>query len=390
MSHRTLNCGYVPLVDSAPLIIAKDLGFAADEGLTLNLLKQPSWAALRDLLALGHLDAAHILSPTPAAMTLGLSGTAVKIDAPLVLSANGSVVGCSGQLASAMRANGWSGTADNLRATADHMLNSLDRPLNVGVPFLFSMHRLLFAYLVAAETAQSDRIKFVVTPPPLMAKAVAEGEIDVFCVGEPWGTVATSLSQAEILFPGAAIWAHSPEKVIGFRRDWIAANDEACGALVRSLYRATQWLDHPGNRPLASAILSRSEHLDLPEQQIDPAINRRMRFKSGEAPRAIPNFLKFHDAGTNFPWRSQGAWIGAQIARLHGLDPEKTASIAASCFRPDLYRKYLAERGADMPGASSKIEGSLAHETAVASTRGEMILGPDAFFDGKTFDFGPL
>ena len=109
MSVVRLNCGYVPLVDSAPLIVAQELNFAADEGVSLNLLRQPSWAALRDLLALGHLDAAHMLAPMPIAMSLGLSGAAAKVDALMVLSVNGTVIGVSNSMAAAMRDNGWPG-----------------------------------------------------------------------------------------------------------------------------------------------------------------------------------------------------------------------------------------------------------------------------------------
>ncbi|WP_299628444.1 CmpA/NrtA family ABC transporter substrate-binding protein [uncultured Tateyamaria sp.] len=391
MMSRPLNCGYVPLVDSAPLIIAKELGFAADEGIQLNLLRQPSWAALRDLLALKHLDVAHMLSPMPVAMSLGLSGPPVQIDAPLVLSANGTVVGVSRAIGDNMRARGWVPQFSDPRATIECLLACRDQPLRVGVPFPYSMHRLLFEYLVeGAQGARSDLISIVTTPPPLMADAVARGDLDLFCVGEPWGTVAVSTEQAELILPGASIWAHAPEKVLGMRRDWAAENDEACGVLLRAVYRAARWLGQAENQPLASEILARSEHLDLPDHAIDPALTGHILCRHGDAPVHIPNFLKFHQGATNFPWRSQGAWIGAQISRLAGLDEARTVQTAADCLRPDLYRRHLATSDADMPGASAKVEGALAHPTAVASTRGEMILGPDAYFDGRTFDFGPL
>jgi ABC-type nitrate/sulfonate/bicarbonate transport system substrate-binding protein len=99
MKDTVLNCGYVPLVDCAPLVIAKDLGFAAEEGLALNLMAQPSWSALRDMLALGHLDAAHMLSPMPVAMSIGLGGLPARIDALMVLSVNGTVFGVSNAVA---------------------------------------------------------------------------------------------------------------------------------------------------------------------------------------------------------------------------------------------------------------------------------------------------
>lgn len=388
MMSRPLNCGYVPLVDSAPLIIAKELGFAADQGIELNLLRQPSWAALRDLLALKHLDVAHMLSPMPVAMSLGLSGPAVQIDAPMVLSVNGTVIGVSRAVATEMRAQGWVPQFSDPKATIDCLMASRDHPLRVGVPFPYSMHRLLFEYLIdGTQGTRSDLISIVTTPPPLMADAVARGDLDLFCVGEPWGTVAVSKGQAELILPGAAIWAHAPEKVLGMRRDWLAENDETCGVLLRAVYRATRWLGQAKNQPLASEILARSEHLDLPDHAIDPALTGHITCQHGAAPVQFPNFLKFHTGATNFPWRSQGAWIGAQISRLVGLDEARTVHTAADCLRPDLYRRHLATSDADMPGASAKVEGALAHPTAVASTQGEMILGPDAFFDGRTFDF---
>lgn len=390
MSVSRLNLGYVPLVDSAPLIVAQELNFAADEGLSLNLLRQPSWAALRDLLALGHLDAAHMLAPMPTAMSLGLSGPVGRIDALMVLSVNGTVIGVSNATASAMRDSGWPGGFGTPYDTVIPLLKALDGPLRVGVPFPYSMHRLLFEYWIAHTGAlQSADIRIITTPPPLMADAVALGEIDVFCVGEPWGSVAVADKVGELIMPGAAIWAHAPEKVLAARHEWIEENTHAVGALMRAVARAAAWLDTPKNRPLAIEILARSAHLDLPHTALDHALMGSFATQFGAEPVEVPGFLRFHNRAANFPWRSQAAWIGAEIARLAGIDRKHAIAVAQRTMRPDCYRQHLGPIGVDMPGASAKIEGALSHPTAVASTRGEMILGPDAFFDGETFDFAP-
>ena len=102
MKVTQVTCGYLPLVDCAPLIIAKELKFAAQEGLDLTLLQQPSWSALRDRLAFGHIDFAHMLSPMPVAMSLGLGGAPNRIDALMVLSVNGTVIGVSADLSRKM------------------------------------------------------------------------------------------------------------------------------------------------------------------------------------------------------------------------------------------------------------------------------------------------
>lgn len=387
MSIR-LNCGYVPLVDSAPLIVAQDMRFAADEGIELNLLPQPSWSALRDLLALGHLDAAHMLSPMPAAMSLGLSGPPAQIDALMVLSANGTVVGVSSEMAQAMRAKGWQGGFADPAGTVVPMLAAFDRPLRVGVPFPYSMHRLLFEYWTGAAAIDAPAPEIITTPPPLMADAVSAGELDVFCVGEPWGSVAVSAGVGELILPGGAIWAQAPEKVLAARRTWVERNDKAVAGLMRAVWRAARWLDQPENRVLAIEILVRSAHLNLPVSAVEHALTGRFATRLGGPPVHVPDFVRFHDRATNFPWRSQAAWIGAQIARITGIDRAHAIEVAQSTMRPDSFRAHLGAVGADMPGASAKIEGALAHATAVASTKGQMILGPDAFFDGKTYDFG--
>ena len=388
MSRRTINCGFVPLVDSAALVIARELSFAADEGLDLNLLRQPSWSALRDLLALGHLEAAQMLSPMPVAMSLGLGGIPAAVDALMVISVNGNVIGVSNDLAHGMRAAGWSGAFQAPKDTSAMLAAAADGPIRFGVPFPFSMHHELVSYWLRHRDDVTLDIRTV--PPPMMADAIEEGEIDAFCVGEPWGSIAIERRVGELILPGAAIWAFAPEKVLGARRDWIEANPELTAALMRAVYRASHWLSDPGNRQLAGEILERSEHLGLPGEIIDRALAGLLITRPRSMAEHVPGFLRFHRSAANFPWRSQAAWIGNAIARRHGLDPGGAMQTARACFRADLYRQNLAPLGVDMPGASAKLEGALVREEAVASSGGQMILGPDAFFDGAVFDPEPV
>lgn len=380
MMKAHVNCGYVPLVDSAPLIIARELRFASDEGIELNLHRQPSWSALRDLLVLGHLDAAHLLSPMPVAMSLGLGGLTAQVDALMVLSVNGNTVGVSTHMADRMRKAGWSGDFQDPKGTASALLSAADGPLRVGVPFPFSMHRLLFEYWLRSDPqCGPDSFQIITTPPQMMVERVQAGDVDVFCVGEPWGSLAVESDVGELILPGSAIWGFAPEKVLGVRHDWAQENPEKSASLMRAVRRAGAWLDDKSNHALASEILARSEHLDLPDHAIDRAITGRIVPRFGANPVEVPNFLLFHRAAAGFPWRSQAAWIGHQLGQ--------NGQAAADCFRTDLYRTYLAPTGVDLPGASAKVEGAMLHRTAVASTKGHMILGPDAFFDGAIFDF---
>lgn len=377
MSLTVLNCGYVPLVDAAPLLVAQKLGFAAEEGLDLCLLQQPSWSALRDMLAFGHLDAAHMLSPMPIAMRLGVGSVKAHIDVLSVLSVNGTVFGVSAALADTLNDVPFG----HPKALLAKLETTLTEKIRIGVPYHASMHRLLLSYWLGTK---ADALAEIITiPPPRMAAAVAEGLVDAFWVGEPWGTVAVDQGVARLMMTGQDVWGFAPEKVLATRANWTDENPNAARGLMRAIYNAGRWLDRAKNKPLAVEILARSEHLDLTADLIEPAILGELTPAPADPAVILNPFQTFHRKAAQFPWRSQAAWIAAQL----GADAIGIAD-AKHCFRSDLYRQNLGPVGADLPGASEKIEGAMIHETAVASTRGHMILGPDAFFDGNTFDFG--
>lgn len=382
MTGTVLNCGYVPLVDCAPLVIAQELGFAAEQGLALNLVRQPSWSAVRDMLALGHLDAAHMLSPMPVAMSMGMGGLPARVDVLMVLSVNGTVFGVSNALAAELDA----GAADVRFGDATDLLARLaartGKPLRIGVPFHYSMHRLLLSYWTS--TAPRLQVEEVTVPPPRMAQAVADGFVDAFWVGEPWGSVAVERGVARLMMTGRDVWQFAPEKVLAARHDWVEQNGDTARKLMRAVFQAAAWLDTKKNKPLAIEILGRSEHLSMSPDLIDPAVTGHIVPRQQVPPVPVERFLQFHKHAASFPWRSQAAWIA------HALGADATGrEKAKACFRSDLFRQNLTDIGADMPGASEKVEGALRFETAVASSRGHMILAPDAFFDGRTFDFAP-
>lgn len=380
MKTTSVNCGYLPLVDSAPLIIAKELGFAAQEGIDLRLAQQPSWSALRDRLMFGQIDFAHMLSPMPIAMTLGLGGVSAQIDALMVLSVNGTVIGVADELAQRMNAIGWVNTFDDPVRASAALLASRSKPIRIGVPFPFSMHRLLVTYWLSKDPAfDASRVEIITIPPPQMSNALRDGRIDMFCVGEPWGSVAVQQSDATLILPSAAIWNFAPEKVLGAHHDWMAQNRDVSLAMVRAVYKAADWLSQRENTPLAVEILASSEHLDLPDHAIEPSLTGRIATKAGNDPIETSQFMAFHEGAANFPWRSQAGWIARQLGSA--LKPEQ-------CFRSDIYRAALEPLGVDLPTASEKREGAMDTPTIIPSSKSRLILQPDAFFDGAVFDFG--
>ncbi|MEE3099225.1 MAG: CmpA/NrtA family ABC transporter substrate-binding protein, partial [Pseudomonadota bacterium] len=221
MTNRgAVEVGFIPLVDCAPLVVAREMGFADEEGLDLSLRKANSWSAVRDRLALGALDAAHMLAPVPVAMSIGLGGRPAPLDALSVLSVNGDVVGVSPAVARRMRAGGAMPGFDDAEGVGRRLIGAVDGRLRLGVPFPFSMHaELLYYWLSALGLPAPQSVDIRTVPPSLMADAMQAGEIDAFCVGEPWGSIAVENGVGTLLLPGSAIWRFAPEKVLAVRSD---------------------------------------------------------------------------------------------------------------------------------------------------------------------------
>lgn len=381
-----LHLGYVPLVDAAPLIVAEALGFAEEEGLHLCLRAAPSWASLRDMLAVGQVQAAHMLAPVPVAMALGLARSPLRFEALSLLNINGNVIGVSQELAAKMSGAGYGFDFADAALAARALLSAAVEPLRIGVPFAFSMHAELLRYWLQSYGEAPARFDIRTIPPRRMAEALAAGEIDAFCVGEPWGSVAVETGAGVLLLPGAAIWAAAPEKVLASRAGWAEAEPDLAGRMMRAVWRAGRWLGAAENHMMASEVLTAPGRLMVPADMIERALTGRMVISAAGEERHVPRLIEFFAGAATFPWRSQAAWIGTRLALRHGLDPVAAAQTASSVFRSDLYRLHLRAAGADLPGASEKCEGAITAPAAVAAERGQLILPADRFFDARIFD----
>ncbi len=383
-----LKIAFIPLLDAAPLIVAREMGFARDEGLEFELTRAPSWSSLRDMLAFGQVEAAHMLAPVPVAMSLGLGGMASPLSALMVLSLNGTVVGVNAALAETLRGQGFGFDFQDAAAAGAALVEAARAtPLRIGVPFPFSMHaELLYYWLNASGLPAPQSVEIRTVPPPLMAQAMAAGEINAFCVGEPWGSKVVEADLGALLLPGSAIWTAAPEKVLAVRTDWATSEPHMTQALMRAVWRACRWLGTPGATTTTSEFLSRGEYLDLSTDIIDRGLQGRLIvLPSGEA-RTAPGFMEFHAGAANFPWKSQATWIAHQMATRLGLDRVSAMGQARHVFRSDLYRQNLGDIGAILPTASEKVEGGIAAGTDAAAVAERFNLAENRFFDDEVFD----
>jgi ABC-type nitrate/sulfonate/bicarbonate transport system substrate-binding protein len=381
---------FLGLTDSAVLIAAREKGFAEEHGIALDLVRAESWATLRDRLVYGQAQAAHMLAPLAVAVTLGLSQQPCALSAPYKLNVNGNLIVMAPDFAAALEPDATVRLNDPL-ATAHDFANAIGlyhrKPI-IGVVHRFSSHALALRYWLASAGIHPDRdVVLRVLPPSLMVEAMKAGEIDGFTAGEPWGSAAIEAGLAEAVAASERLWQRGVEKVLAFRTDWMEQNPETVDSLLRGLAAAARWCDVPENRPELAELLGRHLYVDQPAELIERALTGRIVARRDEAPVDLPDFVLFDREATPFPWRSQALWIYSQLVRWKMVEPSADVEAqACAVFRPDIYRRALADSDTPMPGASMKVEGALAAPLAIGAQRGSITLGPDRFFDGRAFD----
>lgn len=387
-AEHQIIAGFMPLLDSVLLVAAKEKGFAAAESIELQLVRESSWANIRDRLAVGHFDVAHMLAPMALAAALGLTPIPRPILAPMALGLGGNAVTVSAALWERLRT---AGAPEALEAAG--VGQALKRvvadgaKLKLGVVHPYSAHNYELRYWLHACGVRPDEdLEIVVLPPPLLPDALASGAIDGYCVGEPWNSVAVASGVGRIATVKAEIWRSSPDKVLGVRGDWAAEGPERLAALLRALYRAAEWCGAPANAAEASAMLGQPQYLDLPPALLEHGLTGRLAIGGGAEQRVDDFFLPQARAAT-FPWTSHALWLYSQMVRWGQVShSEEQARRAAACYRPDLYRAALGPLGVPVPAANAKVEGALLQATPSGASSGSLLLGPDGFFDGRIFD----
>jgi NitT/TauT family transport system ATP-binding protein len=262
------------------------------------------------------------------------------------------------------------------------------RPLRFGVVHRYSSHNYMLRYWLAACGVRPDAdVEISTVAPPFCADALEAGEVDGICVGEPWNSVAVERGAGRIVLASAQIWRRGVEKVLALRESVMEEKREAAEALIRALIAAGRHFVDPANWEANAAILARPEYLDGSAELIRRAISDRLLLARGGEAVHYPDFMFQYREAANFPWVSQAEWLYTQMIRWEHADfsPDEAAR-AARVFRPDVYRAALLGTSEPLPGASSKVEGSLAGLTAVGTQQGTMTLENNRFFDGIAFD----
>jgi NitT/TauT family transport system ATP-binding protein len=388
-----IRIGFMPLLDAAIPIIAAEMGFAEKQGIAIDLVRETSWANIRDRLAIGHFEAAHALAPMPIAAALGLTPFEAPLIAPMVLGLGGNAITVSQALWSDMRlvapmarVNDPREMGAALKSVIAARLKGGLAPLVFAVVHPYSSHNYELRFWLSTCGIDPDRdIQIAIVPPPFMPDALASGRVDGFCVGEPWNTRAARLAGGRIILTKASIWRNSPEKVLALNAGWADAEPQQAQKLLIAMIEAAHWCEAPGNRAQLAALLGRPDRLDVPAADLLPALEGRLGM-ADDAEHPVPDMLVFAANQANMPWKDHALWYLSQMKRWGQAQPgAREVERVLAAFRPDLYRQAAAALGLSVPLADRTDEqdggGSI-----LRGTLGELAYESSRFFDGSTFD----
>ncbi|MBW0158296.1 CmpA/NrtA family ABC transporter substrate-binding protein [Sedimentimonas flavescens] len=397
--------GFIKLTDMAPLAVALENGYFADEGLNVTLKAMPNWTAVSEGVADGSLDGSHMLAGQPLAGRIGI-GVQANFVTPLSMDLNGNGITVSNdlwaQIAGIVPRDDYGRpkhpiSASVLKDVAAKM-KAEGKPLQMGMVYPVSTHNYELRYWLAAGglnpgmykaedltgitggTENAD-VELSVTPPPKMPETMASGAIAGYCVGEPWNQEALFRGVGVPVISDHQIWKNNPEKVFGMTEEFISANPKTTVAIVKAMIRAAKWLDDGGtfNRPEAADMLARPEYVGADANVIINSMTGTFEFEPGDK-RIIPEFNTFFADYATYPYYSDAIWYLTQMRRWGQITEAKSAEwyhdIAKATYRPDIY----------MEAAKALIsEGHLTEDEVPAGTDGYR--APTAeFIDGVEYD----
>ncbi len=395
-----LKLGFIKLTDMAPLAIAKEKGFFAEEGLNVTLEPQANWKVLVDGVSGGQLDGAHMLAGHPIASAAGI-GSKVKLITPMSLDINGKGVTISNRVYAMIAPTlpkGADGkviqpvSASVLKPVVDAGKAS-GKPFKMGMVFPVSGHNYVLRYWLAAgglnpgyylpgDTAgvTGADVQLSVTPPPQMPATLEAGTIDGYSVGEPWNQASVAKKIGVPIIVDPDIVGLTGDKVFGLTEEFARKNPATVKALLRALIRASMWLDADGgkNRAEAVKILAMPQYVGADEKVLMASMTGKFTFGPGDT-RDTPEFNRFFDQQASYPFYSDAIWFLTQMRRWGQVAEVKTDQwyfdTAKSAYRPDLY----------MAAARSLVADGKAPATAFPESDGFRVYARKSI-DGVAFD----
>ena len=337
-----VKIGFIPLTDCAPIVVAAEMGFDKKYGIKIVPSKEASWAAIRDKTVNGELHAAHVLYGLVYGVQMGIGGQQKDMAVLMSLNHNGQAITLSNQLKD-------KGVKDG--KTLKRLLENENRDYTFANTFPTGTHAMWLNYWLAANGIDPIKdVKTIVVPPPQMVANMRIGNMDGFCVGEPWGARAIYDKVGYTVTTSQDIWVDHPEKVLGTTADFVAKNPKTARAMVMAILEACKYIEATENRAKVAELISQKSYVNAPKEVI---LSRFLGdYDNGNGKKwKDANFMKFFEDGkVPFPYLSDGMWFLTQHKRWGMLksDPDYLA-IAKKVNRIDIYTEAASALGISVP-----------------------------------------
>ncbi len=338
-----VKIGFIPLTDCASVVMASVMGFDKKYGIRIVPTKEASWAGVRDKLVNGELDAAHVLYGLVYGLQLGISGPKKDMAVLMTINNNGQSITLSKKLAD-------KGAVDG--ASLAHLIAKEKGEYTFAQTFPTGTHAMWLYYWLAASGIDPFKdVKAIVVPPPQMVANMRVGNMDGFCVGEPWGHRAIVDKIGITAITTQDIWKDHPEKVLGTQLDFVKKYPNTTRAMTLAVLEASRWIDASlANRMKMADTIADKAYVNTSVDVINQRILGRYQNGLGRT-WDDPNAMKFfNDGAVNFPYLSDGMWFTTQHRRWGLLkdDPDYLA-VAKAVNQIELYKQAASQLNVNVP-----------------------------------------
>jgi nitrate/nitrite transport system substrate-binding protein len=351
-----IKIGFIPLTDSASVIMAQELGLYKKYGVDVVVEKQASWANVRDRLLVGELAAAHCLFGMPFSVYEGIGGPKGKeLKIALLIDVNGQATTLSNEDFGQGRVG--YGDLKGLKAAIE-ALKAKKEP-TFAMTFPGGTHDLWLRYTLAAAGVDQSTVKIITIPPPQMVANMRVNTMDGFNVGEPWGGVAVKQNIGFTFLATQDLWKDHPEKALVFNAEFVAAHRDQVKAIMKAVLEASAYVDDPKNRDVVAKVIGGPGYVNAPADVIDARLKGEYALGGTLGTKTFTDdAMKFSDGGkVNFPRYSYGIWFQAQYARFYPdkmAGAEDYAAVAKKLILQDLYIEVAKEMKIPVPADDMK------------------------------------
>ena len=363
-----LKIGFIALTDCAPIVIAYEKGFFKKHGLNVHVVKEGGgWPGIQQKVINGEYDFSHALAGMPIAATLGINGDA-NLQALLSLDFNGNGITFGNKIIDEMKKYGMDEKSRPLGSEslkryidAKHKAEGTGyKPLSFGIVHPVSTHNYELRYWMASSGIRPDEDATIKPfPPPTMPSNLIAGNIEGYCVGEPWNERVVMENKGSTLVTNYDIWNNNPEKVLQARADFVEKNPETTKAVMKAILEAQIWLDSSWeNRKEAAKILSKPNYVKAPLRVLEKSMTGTFQYLKGQESEPNPQFNVFANYYAAYPFYSHGMWFITQMYRWGQLESAvNMKEVIEKVYRPDLFEEVAKEVGYTLPPSGWKKDG---------------------------------